>query len=303
MNSQANASRPARTHHRQHPMKNFDKYAERMKLNDVNSVSRRQMWPAMVKRIQAVFDEIEKSPLASHFGSFFLHPVVPDAYRHLPEGRYLAQLQLTCGIRRLGLDTLEKSEEYPQGVAKILLEKDAAMWFNQSPSGAVTVFMAPYRSAVLKMNEENIILGLYSSPDKLTDKRIRELFSTFFRYLSITSAHHQQSVMDYGWRLWLIYKDARTKKHEGFVKTIERLLMAAGAAACIWVIFPSTASSGANTSIAQAQHSPAEVTLHTSRVSARPGGLCTGTWLELARPWKENAPPCSEATPARIPYR
>ena len=304
MNSQANASRPTRTHHRQHPgMKNFEKYAERMKLNDVNSVARRQMWPAMVKRIQAVFDEIENSPLASHFGSFFLHPVVPDAYRHLPEGRYLAQLQLTCGFRLLGLDTLEIGDEHPQGVAKTLLEKDAAMWFNQSPSGAVTVFMAPYRSAVLKMNEENIILGLYASPEKLTDKLIRELFSTFFRYLSITSAHHQQSVMDYGWRLWLIYKDARTKKHEGFVKTLERLLMAAGAAACIWVIFPSTTGSGANTSIAPAQHSPAEVAPHSGRVLTQPERLCAGTWLELAQPRQEDAPPCSPTTPTRIPYR
>lgn len=199
MNSQANASRPIRTHRRQHPgMKAFEKYAERIKLDDLESLARRQIWPAMVKRIQAVFDEIEHSPLAGHFGSLYLHPVVPDAYRHLPEGQYLAQLQLTCGTRRLGLDTLEKSEDHPLGVAKTLLEKDAALWFNQSPSRAVTVFMAPYSSAVLKMNEENIILGMYSSHEKLTDKRIRELLSTFFRYLSITSAHHQQSVMDYG---------------------------------------------------------------------------------------------------------
>ncbi|WP_049827923.1 hypothetical protein [Pseudomonas sp. URIL14HWK12:I6] len=95
-------------------MEAFEKYAERIKLDDLESVARRQMWPAMVKRIQAVFDEIEHSPLAGCFGSFYLHPVVPDAYRKLPEGRYLAQLQLTCGIRRLGLDTLKKSETHPQ---------------------------------------------------------------------------------------------------------------------------------------------------------------------------------------------
>lgn len=304
MNTQANVSRPIRTHRRQYPgMKGFEKYAERIKLDDLESLARRQMWPAMVKRIQAVFDEIEHSPLAGHFGSLYLHPVVPDAYRHLPEGQYLAQLQLTCGTRRLGLDTLEKSEDRPQGVAKTLLEKDAALWFNQSPSGAVTVFMAPYSSAVLKMNEDNIILGMYSSPEKLTDKRIRELLSTFFRYLSITSAHHQQSVMDYGWRLWLIYKDARTKKHEGFVKTVERLLMAAGAAACIWVIFPSTATSVANTSTAQGQHHPIEVGPQNAQVSTEPKFLCASTWLELALPRKEGSPSCPPAAPTWIPYR
>ncbi|RNF61371.1 hypothetical protein EFJ98_29825 [Pseudomonas putida] len=79
---------------------------------------------------------------------------------------------------------------------------------------------------------------------------IRGLFSTFFRYLSITSAHRQQSVRDYAWRLWLMYKDARTEKHEGFIKLMERLLLAAGAGACIWVIIPSATNPGAN---AQAQ--------------------------------------------------
>jgi len=281
-------------------MEALKKYAERIKLDDLESVARRQMWPAMVKRIQAVFEEIEHSPSAGHFGSFFLHPVVPDAYQHLPEGRYLAQLQLTCGSRLLGLNTLEKSEEYPQGVAKTLFEKDAAMWFNQSPSGAVTVFMAPYSSAVLKMTEDNIIVGMYSSPEKLTDKVIRKLFSTFFRYLSMTSAHHQQSVTEYAWRLWLIYKDARTKKHEGFVKTVERLVIAAGAAACIWVLFPSAASCGANTSITQVQHQPVKVGAQAS-VQSEPERLCASKLLELAQPRLETALRCTHATSTQIP--
>ncbi len=163
--------------------------------------------------------------------------------------------------------------------------------------------MAPYRSAVLSMNEENITLGIYSSPEKLTDKLIRSLFSTFFRYLSITTAHHQQSVMDYGWRLWLIYKDARTKKHEGLVKTVERLLMVAGAVACIWVIFPSTATSVANTSTAQGQHQPIEEGAQNAQISSEPKFLCASTWLELAQPRKEGAPPCAPAAPTWIPYR
>ena len=50
-------------------MEALKKYAERIKLDDQESVARRQMWPAMVKRIQVVFDEVEHSPLAGHFGS------------------------------------------------------------------------------------------------------------------------------------------------------------------------------------------------------------------------------------------
>lgn len=278
------------------------KYAERIKLDDQASAARRQKWPAMVKRIRTVFEEIERSPLAGNFGSFYLHPVIPDAYKHLPEGRYLAQLQLTCGARFLGVHTLEKSEKHPQSVAKALLETDAAMWFNQSPSGGVTVFMAPYSTAVLNMIEENIILGMYSSPEKLTDKVIRELFSMFFRYLSITSAHHQQTAWEYAWRLWLIYKDARTKKHEGFIKSVERLLVAAGAIACIWVIFPSAASPAANTSSANLQQQTLKVGAQAS-TQPEPERLCASKWLELAQPRPESAPSCAPAPHAQIPYR
>lgn len=265
-------------------MKAFKKYAERLKRDDLESVERRKLWQAMVGRIETVFAEIKDSPLAHHFGSLFLHPVIPEPLQKLREDQLLGQLQLSCGIRRLGLNVVQKKEGFPQGVAKILFEKDAALWFNQSPSGAVTVFMAPYGSDLLKMKEENIILGMYSSPEKLTDRLIRELLSTFFRYLSITSAHHQQSVGEYAWRLLLIYKDARTRKHEGFVKTIERLLLAAGAVACIWVIFatPSTAIPEPKAATVQVHQESSMQNYKEYQPSAPAGRMCQLSWLSLA---------------------
>ncbi|MCD5988484.1 hypothetical protein KDX30_11280 [Pseudomonas sp. CDFA 553] len=205
---------------------------------DQASVERRKLWPAMVDRVRAVFAEVEHLPLAGHYGSLYLHPVVPEALRKFQGDQILGQLQLSCGTRQLGLWGVETKAEERKGKAKPLFESGAALWFNQAPSGLVTVFMAPYGSDNLKMNEDNIVLGMYKSPAKITDKEIRKLFSKFFKYLSITSAHHQQTFSEYAWRLWLIYRDVRTRKYNGGIKLLERLLIAAGAAACIIPLLP-----------------------------------------------------------------
>ncbi|MDF5891928.1 hypothetical protein P4A93_09840 [Pseudomonas syringae pv. syringae] len=218
-------------------MKAFKKYAERLSKDDQAALERRALWPAMVERIEKVFSPIKTSPLAEHFGSLHLHPVVPEALKKLPNEGILNQLQLSCCSRHLGLTGIERKVEERKGKAKPLFEDGAALWVNQAPSGAVTVFIAPYTSDVLAMNEENIILGMYRTPEKLTERRIKRIFSTFFRYLSVTSAHHQQSITDYAWRLMLIYKDVRTRKYQGNLKVLERVVIAAGAIACIWVLF------------------------------------------------------------------
>ncbi|MDH4847917.1 hypothetical protein E8E71_29840 [Pseudomonas sp. BN605] len=279
-------------------MKAFLKYAERIEKDDQKSVARRKMWPAMVERIQSVFDDFKDSHLAHNYGSLYLHDAAHEKLKHLPQHTYLGHLQLTCGLRRLGLSELVTSKENPEGSVKIVLEQDAAMWLAQSPSGAVSVFVAPYKSSLAKMVEENIILGIYSSPEKLTDKVIRQLFSTFFKYLSITSAHHQQSVSEYAWRLWLMYKDARTKKHEGFIKMVERLLLAAGAVACIWVIIPSAASPAAS---AQAQQQPVNVSPQGAQAPTQPERICASKWLELAQPRLGDVSRCPPVMPAQIP--
>ncbi|WP_122222637.1 hypothetical protein [Pseudomonas syringae group genomosp. 3] len=219
-------------------MKALKKYAVRLMKDDQASVDRRKLWPAMVDRVRAVFAEVEHSPLAGHYGSLYLHPVIPEALREFRGDQILGQLQLSCGTRQLGLWGVETKVEERKGKAKPLFEGNAALWFNQAPSGMVTVFMAPYGSDNLRMTEDNIVLGMYRSPAKVSDREIRKLFSKFFKYLSITSTHHQQAFSEYVWRLWLIYKDVRTRKYNGGIKLLERLLIAAGAAACIIPLLP-----------------------------------------------------------------
>lgn len=190
--------------------KAFEKYAKAMESDWSNAFVRRVMWIDMDGRIKSIFSEIEKSDLASRYGDLFLHEGLHFHAKKFHVTERLNQIQISCGIRFLGLKGVDVDGNQPK--KKIRMEKNAALWFTQSPSGGVTVFMAPYKSDLVSMNEENIIIGHYKDPSNLTDRKVRYLFSIFFRYLSITSAIHHQTPKDYIWRLWLIFLDIRTRK-------------------------------------------------------------------------------------------
>ncbi|HFL7937768.1 TPA: hypothetical protein ACHTCR_000715 [Pseudomonas putida] len=96
-------------------MKAFLKYAKRIEQDDQKSVASRKMWPAMVERIHLIFEEFKKSPLAHNYGSLYLHDAAHEKLKHLPQHAYLGHLQLTRGLRRLGLSELVTSEENPEG--------------------------------------------------------------------------------------------------------------------------------------------------------------------------------------------
>lgn len=190
--------------------KAFEKYAKAMESDWSQAFIRRVMWIDMEERIEKVFAEIEHSELASRYGTLYLHEGLHFNAKKFYVTQRLNQLQVSCGMRLLGLNGVDVDGNQPK--KKISMEKNAALWFTQSASGGVTVFMAPYKSEVVSMNEENIIIGHYKDPSRLSEKKIKKLFSTFFHYLSITSAIHPQSPVDYIWRLWLTFLDVRTRK-------------------------------------------------------------------------------------------
>lgn len=202
--------------------KAFDKYTKAM-ISDWNQVFvRRVMWADMEARIRALFQEIETSPQANWVGGIRIHSGLhPNAKKFHVTDR-LNQLQVTCMNRPLGIRGIKAFEEMRQidgveqkvkGVKRIThFESDACMWFSQSPSGGVTVFMSPYKSDLVTMNEKEIIIGTYKDPSRLTEQKIRALFSTFFKYRKISSALHNHTVLDYIWRLRLMYFDVRNRR-------------------------------------------------------------------------------------------
>ncbi|WLG30171.1 hypothetical protein [Pseudomonas lurida] len=234
-------------------IKAFEKYAKRMDSDWSQAFVRRVMWIDMDERIKKVYSEVEHSEFASRYGNLYLHEGLSLEAKKIHTTQKLNQIQLSCGMRLLGLKGIDVDDGRTK--LKINMEIEAALWFTQSPSGGVTVFMSPYKSDVLKMNEDDIIIGHYKDPSKLTVQKIRRLFTIFFRYLSITSAMHHQTVFDYGWRLWLIFLDIRSRKYKKILGWVVGITIFTGAlVTCIAFFNAAQGPKAPDTQQANSQH-------------------------------------------------
>lgn len=111
---------------------------------------------------------------------------------------------IMIGSRSLNVEYLSKD----QGMM-LLSEGGAQLWLSQDATGSVTVFMAPYRSKHMKMNENELILARYGCATSLTEARLRAHFGTFFRYLAVTSSHGDLGIRGYAFRTRLRMADRR----------------------------------------------------------------------------------------------
>lgn len=202
--------------------KALEKYAKKLETDTKVVRIKRVMWIDMEARIREMFEEVESSPLADWYGGLRIHNGLHPKAKELHVTDRLNHLQITCMTRRLGIASVKEFEEAREieGVKKKVrvikrtthVENESAMWFAQSPSGGVTVFMSPYKSDLVSMNEKEIIIGIFKDPSKLTERKIRNLFAKYFKYMSISSALHNQTPLDYAWRLWLMHLDVRSRK-------------------------------------------------------------------------------------------
>ncbi|WP_341961783.1 hypothetical protein [Pseudomonas sp. RC10] len=202
--------------------KALEKYAKRLQKDAEVAYIRRMMWIDMEARIREMFREIESSPQTRWYGGMRIHSGLHPKANEIPVNKKLNQLQVTCMTRLLGLSSVNEVEEVREieGVEQKVkvtkrtthVESDSAMWFTQTPSGRVTVLMAPYRSDLVSMNEKEIVIGMFKDPVQLTEGKLRRLFARYFKYVSITSALHDHTVIDYAWRLLLMYFDVRNRR-------------------------------------------------------------------------------------------
>ncbi|SFO21257.1 hypothetical protein SAMN05444065_109241 [Pseudomonas syringae] len=163
--------------------KALEKYAKKLQKDAEVAFIRRVMWTDMEVRIREMFKDIENSPQADWYGGMKVHSGLHPEANEIPVNNRLNHLQVTCMTRLLGLSSVKEVDEVKdcEGVEQKVrvtkrtthLESDSAMWFTQTPTGGVTVFMAPYRSDLVSMNEREIIIGMFKDPVQLTEGRLR----------------------------------------------------------------------------------------------------------------------------------
>ena len=206
-----------------HSISSFRKYRASLEKDRDSARARRAMWPAFELIVRKVFDELNAEDESEAYGNLYIaNGIHFDAQRDLDVNQRLNQVQISCGCKLLGLSKVEDVEKVlsRDGIdtkvirasKSIITESGAVLWFSQSPTGGITAFMSPYKSPISSMNEKEIIVGFYSDPSQISERKVRVIFAQYFKYMSITSAIHQHTIWDYIWRLWLIFFDVRTKK-------------------------------------------------------------------------------------------
>jgi hypothetical protein len=118
------------------------------------------------------------------------------------------QIQISSGWRHLNVTGINNDDkEHPK--AEVLAESGATLWYSQDITGAVSVYVAPYNSRVMTVDEKDIIIARYSCPTKISKKNVQQHFSTYFKYCAVTSVHGNLSFISYIYRLWLQLNNRR----------------------------------------------------------------------------------------------
>lgn len=213
--------------------------AEKLRKAERLGYIRRVMWLCFEERLRAVFAKIDnKGNDASELGNFYLsfskNSFPAYSRSNLYRFNSLNQAQISVGWRRIGV--WHSLGEGALLEPKLAVESGATISFSQDITGKVMVLLSPYKSDLARVKEENIILLFGADPNNLTERKLRQLLNTFFRYCAATSMVSVGSYGDYIFRLWLGLRDIRNRKIQKFVvfRLLEKLLILCLAVAGVW---------------------------------------------------------------------
>ncbi len=212
------------------------KSAEKIRKADFEARVRFLNWPYLDERIENEFKKLQgKGHDTSVLGGLFLYPAKdrePIISSRAPTSRFINSTNILTGKRNLGF--LKINEE--SGKLENAEEKNAQLWYSQSPSGHVMVFVAPYQSNIGKFDESEIIIGKYKKPGEIDSCEIKKHFAVFFKYCACTSLHNSWGIQNYIYRRYLVFNDFRYKatfQAKAF-KALERIIILILGGAAVW---------------------------------------------------------------------
>lgn len=148
---------------------------------------RRVMWLDLEERVRLVLDPVTRSKAAQSFGGLY----VKSSFEMNNSKLKKFEVTRTDTTNAIYLFTgnlfpvLLKT--YGKDAPKWVSDHNAQLWFSQSASGGVSVFMAPYISELHKFKRDQIWLAHYESPHKVDAASIEKHATTFLRYCVDTS--------------------------------------------------------------------------------------------------------------------
>jgi hypothetical protein len=198
----------------------------------------RVAWLDLEQLVSSAFSEIsENGTETAELGNLYLtknRDYPPFDKSHFNAFNVTNQIQVHAGWRQLHV--CHAITENMEARAEWLAESGATLWFSQDATGSVMVFVAPYKSKAMTMNEDNIILARYKCATGVSSRNVRRHFSTYFRYCSVTSVHGDLGAAGYIFRLRLKYGDFRysSQMRASVFRFLEPLLAVVGIVATLY---------------------------------------------------------------------
>lgn len=148
---------------------------------------RRVMWLDLEDRIRTVLEPVTRSSAAQSFGGLYLKSSFEMNEDKL-KNYTVTRTNTTNAIYLFtGNQAPVLLKIYGKSAPEWISDKNAQLWFSQSASGGVSVFMAPYVSELHKFKRDQIWLAHYESPHQVDAKSIAKHAKTFLRYCVDTS--------------------------------------------------------------------------------------------------------------------
>lgn len=194
-------------------IKHLNNAANTLERGRIKSFISRVAWNDLEELVRSTYNELDGlKKQKDELGSIYLTSNLQ--YPPFNENNFRCsniknQIQISTGWRLLNVSGANY-EDKGSPKAELLAESSATLWYSQDITGSVCVFVAPYTSKAMSMNEKDIVIARYGCPTKISKKLVENHFSTYFKYCAATSCHGNLGLSGYIFRLYLKYNDFRS---------------------------------------------------------------------------------------------
>ena len=170
-----------------------DALAHEFERNRRGNFVRRVMWLDLEERVRSSIEPVARSTAAQSFGGLYVKSsfeMNEFDLRNFSVTRVTTTNAIYLFTGNLAPTLLKTyGKDAPQWVS----DHKAQLWFTQSASGGVSVFMAPYVSDLHKFKRDQIWVAHYASPHQVGVGQIEKHAKQFLRHCVDTSYHSPHS--------------------------------------------------------------------------------------------------------------
>lgn len=166
----------------------------------------RKRWENLKLRVKIYYNPLLKE-LKEHFELEFFYLSFSEDYFNKNESLNQNFIQISMGSHPVGIISKIKNAESKNN-STLITEKGGTLSFSQGPQGEVMVLVYSCQSDVFKYEDDYIVYGIYKSPEKITERRMKRIIKFYFKFMYVTSIVGNSNTFD---RLYINFVKMRGK--------------------------------------------------------------------------------------------